>query len=45
MGQNDFANVLGDLTSQLRDSSGNITEESLLNYLTTSLGLPSIPIP
>ena len=45
MGQNDFGNVLGDLTSQLRDSSGNITEESLLNYLTTSLGLPSIPIP
>ena len=45
MGQNDFGNVLGDLTSQLRDSSGNITEKSLLNYLTTSLGLPSIPIP
>lgn len=40
MGQNDFGSVLGDLASQLRDSSGNITEESLLNYLKTSLGLP-----
>lgn len=40
MGQSDFGSVLGDLASQLRDSSGNITEESLLNYLKTSLGLP-----
>lgn len=39
MGQNDFANVLKDLSGKLRDSSGVITETSLLEYLKTSLGL------
>ncbi len=39
MGQNDFANVLKDLSTKLRDSSGAITEASLLEYLKTSLGL------
>lgn len=39
MGQNDFSNVLKDLSTKLRDSSGAITETSLLEYLKTSLGL------
>lgn len=40
MGQNNFGTVLADLAAKLRDASGNITEDSLLNYLKTYLGLP-----
>lgn len=47
IGQSNFSSVLSDLAGELRDSNGNITEPSLLNYLKTSLGLNIItpPVP
>lgn len=45
MGQSDFTTVLSELAAQFRDSNGNITEESLINYLETFLGIdiPNFP--
>lgn len=40
IGQNDFSTVLSELAGLLRDKEGNITEDSLINYITTTLGIP-----
>lgn len=40
IGQNDFSTVLSELAGLLRDKEGNITEDSLINYVTTTLGIP-----
>ena len=39
LGQDSFSSVFGELAASLRDDKSQITEDSLINYISVSLGI------